>query len=44
MNLLQNFELALSSLTNNFYTSPLTTEFGEITQNHGLYAVHGHSR
>jgi len=47
MNLLQNFELAVSSLTNNFCTclfKILTTEFAEITQNNGHYAIQGHSR
>jgi len=45
MNLLQNFELAVSSLTNNLCIClVLTTEFAEIAQNNGHYAFQGHSR
>jgi len=44
MNLLQNFELAVSSLTNNFCVCLLTTELAEIMQTNGHYALQGHSR
>jgi len=44
MNMLQNFEFPVRSLTNNFCTCHFNYEFAKITQNNGHYAVQGHSK